>query len=59
MTGTWTAFWLFYFYWENEARRSPHFPGLGGALFLAVAGLVAGLISFVLGWLVPWQANRK
>ncbi len=60
MIGTWTAFLLLYFWCENEAKRSPLFPGLGAILFLAVAAIAAGFISFVLGWFVPSHpVNRK
>lgn len=51
--GTWSAFWLLRAWCENEARRSPQFPGLGALIFLVVAALVAGLIAFLVGWCVP------
>lgn len=53
MIGTWTAFFLLYFWCESNARRSTQFPGLGAGLFLAEAAFAAGFISFVLGWFVP------
>lgn len=59
MIGTWTAFWLLYLWCENEAKRSPQFPGLGAVLFLAAAAIVAGFISFVLGWIIPWHPDHR
>ena len=60
MIGTWSGFWLLYFWCANEARRSSQFPGLGAVLFLAIASIVSGFISFVLGWFIPKHpAYRK
>lgn len=53
MVGTWSGYVLLYLWCENEAKRSPQFPGLGAVLFLGAAALLSGSISFVLGWLVP------
>jgi uncharacterized BrkB/YihY/UPF0761 family membrane protein len=54
--GTWSGFWLLYFWGENEARRSVHYPGLGAVVFIVFAAAFSGLLSFILGWLVP---NKK
>lgn len=53
MIGTWSGYALLYLWCENEAKRSPQFPGLGAVLFLGTAALVSAGISFVLGWFVP------
>ncbi|MFO0923556.1 MAG: hypothetical protein U0905_13830 [Pirellulales bacterium] len=51
--GTWSGFWMLYTWCENEARRSPQFPGLGPAIFLAEASLLSGGIAFLLGLIFP------
>lgn len=55
--GTWSGFWLLYFWGENEAKRSSQYPGLGAVVFIAFASAFSGLLSFMLGWFIPKQRN--
>ncbi|PQO26070.1 hypothetical protein C5Y96_21715 [Blastopirellula marina] len=56
--GTWSGFWLLYFWCLREVKRSPQYPGLGALLFLGAAAIGSGVIAFVVGWFVPRERKQ-